>query len=161
MDPEQLTRKLINGEITLEEWEYWMREHIRTLHNIAGMAASGGRDNMSPALWAFAGFLVLQQFGFLSGFARDIATNPEQWLNGRAISRMRLYLYAEWGTMEGFINQQRQAQGYTEERRVLGQADHCPDCIAYAAQGWQPIGTLPRIGDSVCVTNCQCIFEYR
>jgi hypothetical protein len=58
-----------------------------------------------------------------------------------------------------------------EELRVLGEADHCsteddPDgdregCLELAALGWQPIGTLPKIGESVCIVNCHCRFAYR
>ncbi len=50
---------------------------------------------------------------------------------------------------------------YNEERRVLGDAMHCLDCPPLAALGWQPIGTLPMIGDTECGGHCHCHFEYR
>jgi hypothetical protein len=49
-----------------------------------------------------------------------------------------------------------------EERRRLGGGPNCPDCISYAAQGWQPFGSLPEPGqDSYCKSNCQCTVEVR
>lgn len=47
-------------------------------------------------------------------------------------------------------------------RRVLGhpKTEHCSDCPPLAAKGWQPIGTLPRIGDTECGPLCLCHFEF-
>ena len=54
------------------------------------------------------------------------------------------------------------AAGYTEERRVLNPGESCDDCIGYAGQGWQPIGSLPEPGeDSQCRANCNCSKDYR
>lgn len=48
------------------------------------------------------------------------------------------------------------------EHRVLGDAEHCDDCITYSAMGWMPIGALPAIGEqSACRQSCYCHFEYR
>jgi hypothetical protein len=55
----------------------------------------------------------------------------------------------------------RRAGVMTQERRVLGVAEHCPDCRSEARKGWVEIGTLRRIGDSVCRANCKCRFEFR
>ena len=48
------------------------------------------------------------------------------------------------------------------ERRVVGhpKTEHCTDCPPLAAMGWQPIGTLPPIGDSECGHLCLCHFVY-
>ena len=35
------------------------------------------------------------------------------------------------------------------------------NCISYASEGWQPLGTLAEIGDSQCGIYCKCYFEYR
>jgi hypothetical protein len=43
----------------------------------------------------------------------------------------------------------------------MGHADHCDDCPPLAAQGWQPLGTLPDIGDTECGGQCHCHFEYQ
>lgn len=161
MNLKDLARRLIDGQISIADWQAEMRGMIRTIHREATAIALGGMENVTQSMWGYEGSLVKKQYRFLDGFAADIAANPEQWLNGRLYERMRLYSQAEWGTFEAVLKRQAQMEGKTEERRVLGQADHCPDCVDYAKRGWQPIGTLPPIGDSVCVTNCHCIFEYR
>jgi hypothetical protein len=55
-----------------------------------------------------------------------------------------------------------QVAGKTEMIRILGDSEHCPDCEDYAAQQWQPIGSLPMPGvDSVCGGHCRCTVDYR
>ena len=48
------------------------------------------------------------------------------------------------------------------ERRLLGNppTGHCSDCPPLADMGWQPVGTLPDIGDTECGGFCWCWFEY-
>lgn len=49
-----------------------------------------------------------------------------------------------------------------QERRVLGVAEHCDDCVNFAARGWVPMGTLPPpTQSSVCGTHCRCSMEFR
>jgi len=50
-----------------------------------------------------------------------------------------------------------------EEAWELGTAEHCGDCVAFASEGWQPLGTFPFPGDgsTQCMTNCQCSKIYR
>ena len=49
-----------------------------------------------------------------------------------------------------------------EERRRLGVAENCRDCVGYAALSWQPIGGLPLPGQgSICGTHCRCSLERR
>ncbi len=52
---------------------------------------------------------------------------------------------------------------YTEEMRVHGKLkdDMCPTCKAAVDAGWQPIGTLPKIGQSECISECHCFFRWR
>ena len=56
---------------------------------------------------------------------------------------------------------ERQEGGMLEERRVLGPVEHCKECILFAEWGWRAVGTLPRIGNSLCGDHCACHFVYR
>ncbi len=47
-----------------------------------------------------------------------------------------------------------------ERRKMSPGHDHCPDCPPISHMGWQPVGTLPDIGDSECNGHCCCYFEY-
>lgn len=52
--------------------------------------------------------------------------------------------------------------GATECRRILGVAEHCQDCIDYAAIGWIGIDRLILPGDRcACRSNCKCRVEFR
>lgn len=116
---------------------------------------------MTQAAWGYEGYLVKLQYQFLDGFAQDIINNPAYWLNGRLLERMRLYEQAAWGSLEQIYRWKMKNEGWTEEKRVLGVADHCEGCLTQASKGYQPIGSLPPIGSQQCVTKCHCIFVYR
>lgn len=161
MSLKDLADQLNAGQITLAEWQMQMREFIRMTHRMAAITAMGGVENMTQAAWGYEGYLVKLQYRFLDGFAADIAANPEAWRNGRLLVRMNLYKKAEWGTFEQMLRFYKRQEGFTEERRFLGTADHCPGCLRQSALGWRPIGTLDWIGSEECSTNCHCVFHYR
>ena len=76
-------------------------------------------------------------------------------------ARSKLYINSSnkqyWrGKMEAKL-----AAGFTEEQRFLNPAEHCDDCVGYAARGRVPIGTLPEPGEaSACQENCRCTKKY-
>lgn len=155
-----LTEQLIGGQISLAEWEAGMMEQIKISHVAASASANGGWAQMSQADWGATGQLIRRQYDFLRNFASEIASG-QQPLDGRALVRADMYGQAARSTFEQMRRRyERISNGMEYERRVLGVADHCDDCLDAAELGWQPIGTLPAIGDSVCKTNCHCSFEY-
>jgi hypothetical protein len=48
-------------------------------------------------------------------------------------------------------------------RRILDfQAQHCQDCLDYAARGLVPIGSVPLPGQRcACRARCRCRVEYK
>jgi hypothetical protein len=156
-----LAKQLISKSITASEWQLEMREYIRTIHREAVLVVYGGRHNVNQAAWGYEGYLVKEQYKYLDGFMKDIQANPDAWMNGRLLTRMKLYERAEWSTFEAMLRFQKRQEGFTDERRELGVADHCPGCLEQASLEWQPIGTLDPIGSQECVTNCHCVFHYR
>lgn len=156
-----LADSFIAGEISIAEWQMQMKDFIRTIHREATIVAYGGIENVTQAAWGYEGYLVKQQYQYLDQFAADIRANPAAWRNGRLYVRMDLYRKAEWGTFEQMLRFQKRQDGWTEELRALGEADHCTGCLEQAGQMWQPIGTLEPIGSQDCATNCHCVFEYR
>jgi hypothetical protein len=156
-----VTEQLIGQQISLAEWQSVMREQIKLSHTAAAAASRGGWAQMSQADWGAAGRMIRDQYDYLRNFAEQIA-NGTQALDGRALVRADLYGDAARGTFEQMRRRYEQLQnGMTEERRVLGEADHCPGCLEQAQQGWQPIGTLDPIGAEECITRCHCTFWYR
>lgn len=156
---DSLTTQLRNREISLADWQTQMRNEIRTAHTNAAMVAKGGRDQMTNADWGRTGRELRTQYEYLDKWAADIASGKVK-LDGRANVRAQLYGDASRGTYEQNRRAAAATNGNNLERRILHAAESCQDCIEYAGRGWQPIGTLPVIGASICRTNCKCTFEY-
>lgn len=158
---DSLTRSLQQGRISLPEWQSQMRTTLKDMHANAAMVARGGRNQMTPADWGKVGAQLKAQYKRLDQFAMDIFTGKQR-LDGRMLRRAQMYGEAVRSTHQE-MRRRMMAQLGREmlERRILGIAEHCPDCLDYAARGWQPLGTLPPIGESQCLTHCRCHFEFR
>ena len=155
-----IAQDLVDGNISLADWQTRMAQQIKLIHLASGAAAVGGWAQLTPSDYGRIGAALRQQYAYLQRFALQIE-NGLVPLDGRLIVRSLLYGEAGRGTFEDFARAAAQRAGMTHERRVLGAAEHCKDCVKYAGWGWKPIGTLPRIGNSQCVTNCHCTFEFR
>ena len=156
-----ITEQLVNGEISLADWQAGMMENIRLAHTAATASANGGWAQVSQSDWGATGQLIREQYDYLRNFAQEIA-DGKQPLDGRVLVRADMYGDAPRGTFEEIRQRyQENVNGMEEGRRVLGEADHCDDCLEYAAEGWMPIDEIPAIGDSVCLTRCHCSIEYR
>lgn len=154
-----VSQRLVQRQISLAEWQLAMEREIKAVHIASAAAARGGWAQMSPSDWGWVGVQVRRQYDYLQRFAAQIETG-RQPLNGRVPARAAMYGKAGHVTYEEMRRRHARDRGLGRERRVLGYAEHCPDCVVYAARGWQPIGSLPRIGDSRCLTNCMCHFEF-
>jgi hypothetical protein len=157
---DDLSRRLIAGQIKPDLWRAEFESIVNRVHLNTGALARGGWGQLSGADLAFIDGKTAKQLEFLENFLKEI-TGGKQKLSPQLIRRARMYIDAGWGTYSDMRQRMFANAGYVEERRVRGAKDSCADCIEYAAQGWQPMGTLPRIGDSRCRTNCRCYFEYR
>lgn len=155
-----LAGKLQTGSISLADWQLQTAQRLKTLHVATAIAGRGGFASMTSSDYGFLGNLIKAQYQYLNQFANDIASG-KQPLNGQFVTRVNLYVQATRGTFEDVKRWEATNQGNTQERRILGVADHCDSCTSASAKGWQPIGTLPRIGESLCKTNCKCSFEYK
>lgn len=157
-----LTERLQQKQLSLADWQRGMAAEIKDLHGASAIVGNGGWGNMTQADWGRLGQTVKGQRAYLQNFALDLEKGrygipPD----GRAVTRARMYGQAGRATAEEAQRRDKADAGLREERRVLGKADHCLTCLEEAAKGWQPIGTLRRIGDSLCTVNCYCRFEYR
>jgi len=161
----EITQQRIDGTIDTRQWREQMRQEIKTLHVAAAEAASGGRAQMSQADWGAVGARVRAQNRWLDRFAQQIDSGAQP-LDGRAIRRARMYAQAGRATWEETRRRVRREEGWQEEQRVLGPAEHChtvgdlKGCVELAGR-WKPVGQLPGIGATPCHTACHCHFTYR
>lgn len=151
------------GKMSLDEFSGRFRSEIKRVQ-LAGMVlGAGGAMNISFAHMEIMREQTKRQMGFFNAFMDDMESAIESGdFSNRLVARAAMYADSA-RTMQKQAERQFMAnEGIDEERRVLGpDENHCPDCPAYAELGWQPIGTLPQIGDSQCGHNCKCTFEYR
>lgn len=156
-----LTQSLVDGKISLADWQTSMMVEIKSAHVAAASLANGGWAQMTQSDWGAAGQMIRTQYDYLRNFANEIASG-KQPLDGRALVRSDLYGDAANGT---YAEMQRRAQileGMEEERRNLEDSiSACDGCIEQAELDWQPIGTLDAIGAEECTTRCRCEFSYR
>jgi hypothetical protein len=155
-----ISQLLIDGSISVGDWQTQIAGLLKNLNTAMGMAAYGGISGMSDANTAALSTAIEKQLAFLQNFAQQIASG-KQALDGTLLARIELYAEASRGTYENAVRELAMADpNLTEEQRILGVADHCDDCVE-AADHWEPIGTLPDIGDSACMARCHCSFEYK
>lgn len=157
-----ISKQLQVGDIGLQEWYNGMRSNMKIIHTLDAAIAKGGWAQMTQSDWGAVGAITKRQYKFLNNFAAEIKSG-KQPLDGRFLVRTGMYADAARGTGEDMKRREANRNGLNEEARILGVADHCPDCLAAAidSAGWKPLGELPRIGDSVCRTNCRCYFIFR
>lgn len=160
----ELTTAYYEGRVSASTFQVTMRDELRQLHSQQRALGAGGWDRMDNRAWGAVG-------GRLGGFGGDYErmTNLAQAIaNGevtlpQALNRINGYV---GNSRIQFWEAEREAARQTgrryEEARRLGSAEHCNSCVDYAAQGWQPLDTLPSPGvDSECGTHCRCTLERR
>jgi hypothetical protein len=155
-----VAQQLVDGSINLAEWQIQTAALVKNLHVAMGLAANGGLHNTSAADLGFIGTQLKEQYQYLRDFALQIKKG-EQALDGTLVARAALYGQAARGTYERVVARAARNGGATQEKSVLGAADHCSKCVGEAKKGWQPIGTLIPIGERTCLANCHCTFQYQ
>lgn len=104
-----------------------------------------------------------RQDQYFDKFEYDLA-GPEPTMSPKQFAaRVEKYADSGWQSAQRINRTAAIGQGtHKMERRVLGdpKTSHCEDCPPLAEQGWQPLGTLPQIGDTECGPLCLCHFEY-
>ncbi len=145
---------------------------------VAGAMALKGDDHLTNAEIYAVDRLTRKQYEYLDKFKREVLQNPPKPIadlssqiivagpppmtEGQFVARLEQYGNSVWGAGNSLNRDRvRQVPNAKLERRFLGHADHCEDCPPLAAQGWQPLGTLPDIGDTECGGQCHCHFEYQ
>lgn len=155
------TRMLVDGNITLDQWQGSIRDALKTAHIQATVLGHGGRDQLGAAEYGRIGQRLRSEYAYLQQFARDL-------LDGRvsapmALARVQLYAESVRGSYWEGTTIRQERQGYSLMRRVLDPgAQHCDDCLRYAGRGIVPINSLPMPGQRcACRARCRCSVQYK
>ena len=156
----RFTRMLGDGNITLDQWEASVREAIKGAHIQAAIVGYGGKDQMGASEYGRIGQRLRSEYAYLQGFALDLL---EQRISfPMALARIGLYAQSVRGSYWQGTELRKQEQGFSLMRRILDpQAQHCEDCLGFAARGIVPIGSVPLPGQRcACRARCRCRVEY-
>jgi hypothetical protein len=152
---DDLATALIDGGISIEDWQNAMVAELKRLHTQAAASGAGAWGDMSQADWGKVGSTLKREYAWLRDFAKAIQDGLTE-----AQIRARAKQYANHINLPCWESQTRHSEA-THMSRHLNPAEHCDDCVGYAAQDKQPIGTLPMPGDgSQCRSNCKCTVRY-
>ena len=156
----RLTRMLVDGNITLDQWQSSIREQIKAAHLQAAIIGHGGRSGMDSAAYGRVGQRLRQEYAYLQGFANDLL--GARLSGAMAVARAGLYAQSVRGSFWQGTELRKQQQGFSLMRRILDpQAQHCQDCLDYASRGVVPVGSLPLPGQRcACRARCRCRIEY-
>lgn len=156
-----IATEVATGVLPIDAWQNAMEQLLRQ-HQAVMVGVGGGGVASTNEAELYVGSARLRfQLERVDVFAEQMAERDRQAGSIDMIQyRSRAYALAGVGTYEE--SRRTGARGVmTEERRFLRPADHCRTCIDQADLGWQPIGTLKPIGDSLCLWNCKCVFGFR
>lgn len=160
---------LLSGKISLATFQEAMGKSLKTLHLHQMLIGRGGINQATSSDYLAVGRQLRQEYSWLRNFAIDINRGYSISEKGQQVPltearfRARLKLYAKAGRVSFQTGQQEVAksQGKYFMWRTLGVAEHCADCLRYAAMGIQPIGVLPLPGVAcACRANCRCSVRY-
>lgn len=157
-----LTRRLINREITLADWQAGTRDILKASHTLYASVGRGGYKQMTQSDWGRVGALTRRQYEKLNGFANDIERGKLRTFK-QISNRSGQYLKAV--RVSYYVNEQRSQieAGKTQCARILRAAESCVECIAWSKKqkGFVDIQEMPPIGTLLCGQFCKCYFEYR
>ena len=155
-----LSRDLIDGLISLADWQEEMMVLIKDVNLAGGALHAGGWHNMTPSDFGRVGQKVRGEYRFLTNFATEIVSG-DQPLNGRLITRAKLYGEQGRVTYYDFARAAAIKDGFDQVKSVRNVEESCVDCVGEELKGYQKIGDMIPIGDRVCLSHCKCHAIYR
>lgn len=85
----------------------------------------------------------------------------DQLIGGTIPSRAELYAESSYATYENNVRAREEDFGATGARRVSENDSHsCDECPELAGEEFQPLDEIKDIGDTPCMSNCRCYFEF-
>ena len=161
-----LSRDFRNGVIDGRTWQIQSMSLIKETHLLGAALEKGGWNQLTQSDFGRVGQIIRGEYGYYNNLIKQLESG-QQKLDGTLDSRMRLYGQAGRDTYHVFEREDRFAQGYDLERRILNGRDNCKTskkrigCREEAAKMWVPIGTGTPVGSCVCLSNCRCSVSFQ
>lgn len=133
-----LAGRLVNGTLSLPEWQRAMREDIKREYIRQYLAGRGGVNAMTQREYGILGQMLRDQWRYMDGFSADIAAgrygDPGEMNLAQIQARARLYIHA----------------GHEAFERGKLEAMGLPQMPAY-----------PADGSAICLTNDRCLWNIK
>ncbi len=159
-DPAKALAEALRGRaVSVADWELGMRRHVKNVTINAISLERGGYANVRPSDWGRAGAIVREQYGYLKGFAADIASGKQR-LDGTLGTRAKLYTQAARTSLYK-SKAANMSLEVTHVRTRRSARDSCRQCLDLDGKVFRindPSFPLP--GQRICRANCQCHLEY-
>jgi hypothetical protein len=159
-DPAKALAEALRGrQVSLADWEVGMRRVVKNTHLNAIALERGGWANMTPADYGRAGQIIREQYGYLKGFAADIASGKQR-LDGTLGVRAKLYSQA--GRNSYYRSKAaNMSDKVTHQMSVRSARDSCRQCLDLDRKVFRiDDASFPLPGRRVCNHNCQCHLAY-
>ena len=156
----EVTSRWADGRLGIPAWHKAMRADLKNLYIQNYLLGRGGKAQLTPADYGSIGGMLKEQYRYLDNFAKELVAGTVT----PAQAAMRAEMYAR-SAKEAHERGKARAWGEAadiERWIVAPMLEHCEDCLAFEAQGWQPRGNFPfpGAGETRCLTNCGCHKEY-
>lgn len=158
---------LADQDLKARDFYRLAKGYLKQIHIAEFLLGVGGYENATDADWLEVGRGLRVQYDKGKGedgkpFGLKYLSKELPGLSPEML-RHRLRLYAQSGRQVRWLGRTRRAdlQGFTHGVRVLGKAEHCADCVAYARMAPRRISTLVLPGQECqCGSNCKCTIRY-
>jgi hypothetical protein len=150
----QLIDKLVNKEITLNQWKAQFFSNLKLAEINVFLLTIGGAENLVNKDTKILNNNVKKKFTYFSKFVNDIKKGvSEKELRYRS---ERYNKSVESAISSGnLLNKKR--TGFNFAYRRLGIAEHCKDCIYYNSLGVVGIDEFTPIKTNcICQERCKC-----
>jgi hypothetical protein len=155
-----IVRLLASEKVDLPEFQIRFAEELKIANLRMAAFGAGGRSQMNASQFGHVGQKLKQEYGFLDGFAQDLA-------DGRlsiAQALNRAAMYAE-STAQAFHRAEQQTKardGFLGKRSLDVGANHCASCPAYATDGYVPANQIVPVGvNCECRRRCRCFIVWK
>ena len=156
-----LAERVSSGQLSSREFLTVFKQEIKDEYIRQYVAGRGGVGSMAQKDWGKLGSMLKTQYAYADGFSEDLENLTEGQIRSRSLMYINSSRQAyEQGQRRAISN----AEGFTQERWMLNDSEHCADCSSYAALGWVDIGTIPATpadGSTQCKSNCKCFMQYK
>lgn len=154
------TSQLLDGKLTVAEWERAIAQQLKTAHITAYAIGRGGTKGLTPRDNGIIGARLRFEYKHLREFSKAIAA--AQLTEKQIRNRVRMYQDSLHSTYSRARDEDHRVTGAKWEKWLAVDDDGtCGDCGHRASLGWSPFGTLGTPGDGTeCGPRCRCAKLY-